>query len=114
MPYINAVGALMYLATATRPDIANAVSILARFSSNPGLQHWQAIKHLMRYLKGTMDMKLTYSPNPTGDFLTVYSDADHAGSKDDGKSTSAYVLKIGTGAVSWSSKLQGLAALSTI
>ena len=65
VPYINAVGALMYLATATRPDIANAVSILARFSSNPGLQHWQAVKHLMRYLKGTMDMKLTYSPSPT-------------------------------------------------
>ena len=71
VPYINAVGALMYLATATRPDIANAVSILARFSSNPGLQHWQAVKHLMRYLKGTMDMKLTYSPSPTGDFLSV-------------------------------------------
>ena len=46
VPYINAVGALMYLATATRPDIANAVSILARFSSNPGLQHWQALDEI--------------------------------------------------------------------
>ena len=109
VPYINAVGALMYLATATRPDIANAVSILARFSSNPGQQHWTAVKHLMRYIRGTLDMKLTYSPSSTGEFLTVYSDANYAA----GKSTSAYVLKIGTGAVTWSSKLQTLVSLST-
>ena len=54
-------------------------------------------------------MKLTYSPSSTGEFLTVYSDANHAA----GKSTSAYVLKIGTGAVTWSSKLQTLVSLST-
>ncbi|THH28130.1 hypothetical protein EUX98_g6049, partial [Antrodiella citrinella] len=111
IPYINAVGALMYLATATRPDIANTVSTLARFSSNPGMAHWNAVKHLMRYLQGTLDMKLTYSPN--SEFLSVYSDADHAGNLDNGKSTSGYVLKIGSGAVSWSSKLQTMVGLST-
>ena len=46
LPYINAVGALMYLATCTRPDIAYTVSQLARFNSNPGPLHWKAVKHL--------------------------------------------------------------------
>ena len=53
VPYMNAVGSLMYLATTTRPDIAYAVGVLARFNSNPGIVHWKAVKHLFRYLKGT-------------------------------------------------------------
>ena len=50
VPYLAAVGALIYLATTTRPDIAYTVGYLARFNSNPGLAHWQAVKHLLRYL----------------------------------------------------------------
>src|SRR5882762_9526223 len=53
VPYLAAVGALMYLATSTRPDIAYTVGYLARFNSNPGIAHWQAVKQLLRYLKGT-------------------------------------------------------------
>jgi hypothetical protein len=49
----------MYLAITTHPDITNAVSILARFNSNPGPTHWKAVKHLFRYLKGTIDLKLS-------------------------------------------------------
>ena len=60
VPYINAVGALMYLAISTRPDIAYAVGVLCRFSANPGPAHWKAVKHLFRYLKGTVDYQLTY------------------------------------------------------
>lgn len=117
VPYINAVGALMYLAIATRPDIAYTVSVLSRFNSNPGPEHWKAVKHLFGYLKGTMDYSLTYSPSPSPspskERFEVYSDADHGGNPDTGKSTSAYVIKMGTGAVSWSSKLQSIVALST-
>ena len=65
VPYLQAVGSLMYLATATRPDISYAVGVLARFSKNPGPTHWKAVKHVFRYLKGTLDYKLTYAPNPT-------------------------------------------------
>ena len=54
LPYSQLVGALMYLATSTRPDIAYTVSKLACFNSNPGKVHWTAVKHLFRYLKGTM------------------------------------------------------------
>jgi len=113
VPYINAVGALMYLSVATRPDIAYSVSVLCRFSSNPGMVHWKAVKHLFRYLQGSKDLKLTYSPSSSSEFFTTYSDADHGGNPDTGKSTTGYAVKIGTGAVSWSSKLQSMVALST-
>ena len=79
VPYINAVGALMYLAIATRPDIAYSVNVLCRFSSNPGVEHWKAVKHLFCYLKGTMDLKLTYSPSSSGELFTTFTDADHTG-----------------------------------
>jgi hypothetical protein len=113
VPYLSAVGALMYLAVTTRPDITNAVSILARFNSNPGPTHWKAVKHLFRYLKGTMDFKLVYRPSDSPELFTTYSDADHGGSVDDGRSTGGYLVKVGTGAVSWSSKLQPIVTLST-
>jgi hypothetical protein len=112
-PYLQAVGALMYLAVATRPDIAHSVGVLARFSKNPGLQHWKAVKHLFRYLKNTLDYKLTYSPHSSSELFTTYTDADHAGNPDNGCSTSGYIVKMGTGAISWSSRLQGVVALST-
>ena len=108
IPYISAIGSLMYLATMTRPDIAYTVGVLARFNSNPGMAHWKAVKHLFRYLKGTLDIKLEYGPDPTiGDkMFATYSDADHGGDKDNGKSTTGYMVKIGSGIVSWRSKLQ--------
>jgi hypothetical protein len=52
VPYINAVGALMFLAVSTRPDIAYAVGVLCRFMANPGMAHWRAVKHLFQYIKG--------------------------------------------------------------
>jgi hypothetical protein len=112
-PYISVVGSLMYLALTTRPDIAYAAGVLARFNSNPGLPHWQAAKHVLRYLKGTVNYKLVYSPSTSSEPFITYSDSDHGGNPDNGRSTGGYVVKIGTGAVSWSSKLQSLVALST-
>src|SRR5882762_3529663 len=84
VPYVSAVGALLYLATATRPDIAYTVSTLCRFNSNPGMEHWKAVKHLMRYIKGTVDMKLTYAPSPlrSDEPFVSYTDADHGGNSD--------------------------------
>lgn len=113
-PYINAVGALMYLATSTRPDIAFTVSKLARFNSNPGKTHWAAVKHLFQYLKGTMDLKLTYGPDSSSsELFSTYSDADYGMDTDTGCSTSGYIVCIGTEAVNWSSKLQPIVTLST-
>ena len=113
IPYREAVGSLMYLAIGTRPDIAHSVGVLSRFSSNPGKRHWDAVKHLMRYLKKTMDYMLTYSPSPSKDLFTAYSDADFAGCEDTRCSTSGFVIKMGTGAISWASRLQNIQTLST-
>ncbi len=114
IPYREAVGALMYLAIGTRPDISYVVGKLARFMSNPGMAHWRAVKHLLRYLQGTKDLKLTYAPDPqSSDPFTTFTDADFFGDKDNGKSTNGFVIKVGTGAVSWASKLQGVIARSS-
>jgi hypothetical protein len=114
VPYVSAVGVLMYLAIATRPDIAFAVGVLCRFMANPGPEHWKAVKHLFCYLRGTCNFRLTYKPNPSAPYpFHAYSDTDHGANFDNGRSTSAYVVKIGSGAVLWMSRLQSIVALST-
>ena len=113
-PYLSAVGAVMYLATTTRPDITYTVGVLARFNSNTGWTHWLAIKHLLHYMKATLDYPITYSPDPAQpETFIMFSDADHGGCKDTGCSTGGYVVKMSTGVVSWFSKLQNNVALST-
>jgi hypothetical protein len=114
IPYINAVGALMFLAVSTCPDIAYTVGVLCCFMANPGMAHWRAAKHLFQYIIGTLDHALTYSPDSKLlQLFTTFSDADHGGNPDSGKSTSAYVACMASGAVSWLSKLQSIIALST-
>ena len=87
-----------------------------QFNNNPGQTHWQAVKHVFRYLKGTIDLKLTYCANKSclssHPFIT-YSNSDHAGCLDTRRSTGGYEVKIGTGAVSWLSKKQATIALSS-
>jgi hypothetical protein len=112
-PYLNAVGSLQYLATMTRPDIAYAVSCLGRFNSSPGPKHWAAVKHLLRYCKGTMDYKLTYTASIGMQLFTTFCDASHGDCPDSGRSTGAYVTTLGGGAIGWSSKLQPFVTLST-
>jgi len=115
VPYGNAVGALLYLATSTRPDISFTVATLCRFIANPGVKHWNAVKHLLRYLQGTKDARLVYRCDlfDPRNIFTAYCDADHAGNVDNGRSTGGYVLLIAGAAVSWSSRLQTITALST-
>ena len=114
IPYLIAVGCLMYLATTTRPDIAYAVGVLGRFNHNPGPRHWLAVKHLLRYLKGTIDHKLIYGPGEENrELFVTYTDADHSGNRDNGRSTGSYVTCVGGGAVDWRSWLQPFVTLST-
>ena len=61
VPYLSVIGALMYLATCTRPDIAFSVNPLSRYSYAPTRRHWNGFKHILQYLKGTSDMGLFYS-----------------------------------------------------
>jgi hypothetical protein len=114
IPYLSAVGSLQYLAMMTRPDIAHSVAYLARFNANPGLEHWKALKHLFRYVKGTIDHKLTYQGALANkELFLTYSDASHGDCVDTGRSTAGYVTIIAGGAVGWYSKLQTIVALSS-
>lgn len=113
IPYMTAVGALLYLAMCTRPDISYSVGVLSRFTSNPGMAHWTAVKHLLRYLKGSLDLKLVYQRSAESERFTTFTDADHAGNPDNGKSTGGYFTRIGGGAIGWQSKLQPIVTLLT-
>jgi hypothetical protein len=111
-PFREAVGALMHLMCATRPDIAFAVGMVARFMESPQVVHWTAVKRIFRYLQGTKSHGIRFKSSGQVDF-ECYSDADWAGDVSDRKSTSGYVFKMVGGPVSWGSKKQSSVSLST-
>ena len=85
--YRAAVGSLMYAAVGTRPDLTFAVQKLAQFSHKPSNEHWKAIKHVLRYVKGTLDLGITYSGAKNANIVAEgFSDADWASNRTDRKS----------------------------
>ena len=111
LKYQSMVGSLLYLAIATRPDIAYAVAIVSRFNSEPTEAHLTAVKRIFRYVKGTIDYALKYGKNEND--LVGYSDADWAGDQESRRSTSGNLFILSNGAVSWLSKRQSTVSLST-
>lgn len=111
--YQSAVGSLLYLATWTRPDIAFAVTNVARYCAKPSKEHWTAVKRIFRYIKGTKDLGIGYCHGLSSDDILGYCDADWAGDVNDRKSTSGYVFHLAGGPISWRSKKQTCVALST-
>jgi hypothetical protein len=112
--YQAGVGAVMFLMCCTRPDISYAVNSLSQFSSNPDQSHKNALKHLLRYIKGTTHYGITYHGTKGGQPCPVgYCDADWAGNTIDRRSTGGYVFLMGEGPISWQSKRQKTQALSS-
>lgn len=111
-PYQMIVGSLMYAAVTTRPDISFAVQQLSQYSSNPGHQHWDAAKRVLRYLKGTQNHCLVLGGGKTIE-LTGYTDADWANDPDRRRSISGYLFGLGSGMISWSSRKQQTVAASS-
>ena len=105
VPYAPAIGSPMYAMVATRPDISHAVGVFSRFMHNPDRSHWNAVKHVFRYLASTKDHDILFGPNSTSG-VVGYTDLDFAGCVDNQKSTIRYCFKFGNGAISWKSKLQ--------
>ncbi|GJU88347.1 copia protein [Tanacetum coccineum] len=91
--YRRMIGGLMYL-TASRPDIAFATFVCARYQARPTVKHLKEVKRIFRYLRQSYNMGLWY-PKDSGFELIAYSDADHAGCKDDCKSTSGGLQFLG-------------------
>ena len=112
LTYSQIIGSLMYLASATRPDISYAVSKLSRFVSKPGDDHWRALERVLRYLKGTMTYGIHYTGNPK--VLEGYCDANWISDADELYATSGYVFLFGGGAVSWKSCKQTILTKSTM
>ena len=112
VPFRQLIGKLLYLALATRPDLAYAVSKLGQYSSNPGKEHWVAAKRLLRYLQGTKDFKL--SINPKNEEMSCWSDADWAGNKEDRRSTSGFCIRFGGSPIAWKCSKQTCVSLSTM
>ncbi|XP_060967751.1 secreted RxLR effector protein 161-like [Cannabis sativa] len=112
IPYASAVGSLMYAMLCTRPDICYAVGNVSRYQSNPGHEHWNAVKYILKYLKSTRNLVLVYKGgalNPIG-----YIDSDFQASLEDSKSTSGMVFTLGGGAVVWRSAKQTVISDSTM
>ncbi|GJV76306.1 retrovirus-related pol polyprotein from transposon TNT 1-94 [Tanacetum coccineum] len=111
VPYASVVASVMYTMVCTRPDIAHAMGVVSIFMSNPGREHWEAVKWLLSYLKGTLKATLCFSKKEV--VLEGFSDSDYGGFLDSSKSTTGYVFTVGGTAVSWMSRIQKCVAMST-
>ena len=114
VPYSNAVGSLMYVMVCTRPDISHAVGTVSKYMHNPGKEHWQAVKWILRYIQKTLDVGLIFKKDDmVGQHVVGYCNSDYAGDLDKRISTTGYVFTLAKAPVSWKSTLQSTVVLST-
>ena len=111
IPYSSLFGSLMYTMIRTRLDIAHTIGVVSRYLSKPGKEHWEAVKWILRYLKGISKLCLCFGGVDL--ILEGYTDSDMAGDLDGRKSTSGFMYTFAGGAISWQSKLHKCVALST-
>ena len=113
IPFRETLGALLYLAVCSRPDIAFAVNQLSRHASNPRLVHWSAAKRVLRYLKGTASLGLIYKKADAQFSLLGFGDSDYAGDLATRRSTTGFVFVLAGAAISWRVQTQRCVALSS-
>jgi hypothetical protein len=110
--YHKLIGSLMYLVN-TRPDICFVVNTLSQFQVEPRQEHWIAAKHVLRYIRGTINYGLRYTTYNDIQ-LHGFTDSDWAGITEDRKSTSGMCFSLGSAMISWSNRKQKSVALSTV
>jgi hypothetical protein len=110
--YLSAIGALMYFANNTRPDIAFAVNLIARHNCAPTKRHFVGIQNIFLYLNGTKDIGLFYKRN-NDPSLIGYTDASYLSDPHNGKSQTGFIFLQGGTIISWKSSKQTLVTTST-
>ena len=113
--YQRGVGSLQWLASRTRPDIAHAASILAQYNSAPTKKCWNALMHVLRYLRGSRDHGVQYQQRNEGadSSLIGYTDSDWAGANTGRKSIGGYIFMLAGSPISWQAKKQTCVATSS-
>ena len=113
IPYASAMGCLMYAMVCTRPNLAHAMSMVSKYMVNSGKQHWDAVKWIFRYLKGTTDNDITFVRQKNDLSVVRYVNADYVGDLDDRRSTTGYVFILTGRPIYWRSMIQSTVAMST-
>jgi hypothetical protein len=101
--YRKVIGCLRYLLH-TRPDLAYTVRVASRFMEKPTLMHMQAVKQILRYLKGTIDLRLVYTQEGLKEELVGYSDSDVGGDLVSRRSTGGMAFYLGGSLITWCSQ----------
>ena len=111
-PYASTVASLMFVVICARLDIAPAVGTASQFMANPMREHWNIVKRILRYIKGTLNVELCFRGSKF--IIKGYVDSNFASDTNKRKSTRGYVFTLTGGAIGCVSKLQTIVALSTI
>lgn len=112
-PYQTIVGCLQFACIGTRPDLSYAVSVAAKYCTNPSPAHCNALRRILKYLAGTLQLGLFFSGNHQPITLSAYCDVDYAMELDDRKSRSGFILFANHGPVFWASRKQASCASNT-
>jgi hypothetical protein len=110
--YRSIVGSLRYLVH-TRPDICFAVGYISRFMEAPTSEHLAAVKHILRYISGTIHYGCRFPRSSAAQHIAGYSDSDLAGDVDTRRSTTGLIFFLGSSPIAWQSQLQKSVALSS-
>jgi hypothetical protein len=111
VPYYSAEGSLMYTMVCIRSDITHAIGVVSKYMSNPIVEHWNAVKWILNYLRGTSNKFLCFGDSNTD--LKGYVDLDLAGDIYTRHNTTCYIFIVGGIIVSWISRLKKVVSLST-
>lgn len=106
IPYASVIGCLMYSMICTRPDLAYATSLISRFMSNPGKEHWSVVKRVFKYVRRTSSFGLLYKKiEGCVDKLMGYCDSDYCGDLDKRRSLAGYHFTLFGNVISWKASL---------
>ncbi|KAL0301481.1 UNVERIFIED_CONTAM: Retrovirus-related Pol polyprotein from transposon TNT 1-94 [Sesamum radiatum] len=103
----------MYATVCTRLDLTHVVSQVCKYMSKLGRHHWEAVKWIFKYLKGTVGHGVVFGSKQNDPLVIGYVDSDYANDLDDRRSTTRYVITLGGGSIYWKSTVQSIVALST-